>query len=251
MPCGKTDCSGCLTCKYDLPIGTPLKNINSNMKNFGIVQMDSNPSTSQLILPHKRLEPLESGRQLALPFKPQTEDSKISEYCNECPHFMKTQRGEKSTFNARCTAMPPVCPGSYKVIKLSVYPQQKVHKPFWCPIVKNSITNSLSGATKIGDIIMPKENKSALSDTQLKEWERIREEKRRKDIWLGMSGITSWEEIKMGHVYHMPPTLKKNRMDIKIRTKYQSSIEATNIKNNERLWLYKIDEEYKFLTEIK
>jgi len=244
MPCGKKDCTECEVCKYDLPLDIPLKQIRENVMTK-LVPLNNNPATSQIILAgHRDMKPIDGHVQLALPLK---DDSKASLYCNSCEYFLKNGRTNKYT--TRCLAETPRPGGAYRVVKLNVYEDEKVKKPFWCPLIKKEITSSLLKPHKFSGLITG-QNKSALSDSQLKEWERIRNEKRLRDIWLGMGGITSWSEIKIGELYHLPPTLKKNRMDIRIKTKYCSSIEAINIKTNERLWLYKQDEEYKFLSKI-
>ena len=49
----------------------------------------------------------------------------------------------------------------------------------------------------------------------------------------------------------MPPMFKKGRMDLYIANKYCDSLMAYKNGTNERVWLYKQDEEYKFLSEIK
>ena len=56
--------------------------------------------------------------------------------------------------------------------------------------------------------------------------------------------------IKLGKRYHMPPMFKKGRMDLYIANKYCDSLMAYKNGTNERVWLYKQDEEYKFLSEI-
>ena len=245
-PCGKKDCTGCKTCKYDISLDVLFKKTqNRNMKNFGLVPMLGNPSTAQLILPGVKggLPPLaDNDTQLALPFNENVGKKNQLLYCNGCEHFLRLLRPNKESFNTRCSAEKPINGCSYRVIKLNVYPDEKVKKPFWCPIIKNSIINGLS---------VPKATNSAMSDEQQKNWNRIKEETLYKEKWLAIGGITSWDDIKIGEKYHLPPTFKKNRIDFEVKQKYINSIQCVNLKTNEQLWLYKNDEEYKFLSVIK
>ena len=48
----------------------------------------------------------------------------------------------------------------------------------------------------------------------------------------------------------MPPMFEKGRMDIHVRAKYINSIQCTNIKTGTNMWIYKYDEEYKFMSKI-
>ena len=89
-----------------------------------------------------------------------------------------------------------------------------------------------------------------MSDSQLDAWTKSKEERIKKEKWLSLPGITSWADIKMGKTYHMPPMLKKGRMDLYIVTKYCDSLMAYKNGTNERVWLYKQDEEFKYLSEI-
>lgn len=241
LPCGKEDCSGCKVCKYDLPLDAPLERLKlKEMKDFGIVPLENNPATAQLILPGcKKLPPMGEGIQLSLPF------NKIEEplrYCNSCPFFSKVEKLNKQNFNTRCTAETPRPGGAYRVIKLNVYPDEKVEKPFWCPTLKEKILNSPTNAKTVP--LLPVRAKGDV-------YKEDEEYKRKKEIWMGMSGITSWDEIKVGSKYHMPPALKRGRMDIEVMTKYCGSMEAMNLRTNEKVWLYRQDEEYKFLSELK
>ena len=239
LPCGKEDCSGCKVCKYDLPLDAPLEHLKTKkMKDFGIVPLANNPATAQIILPgSKTLPPMGQGTQLSLPFRNIEEPMR---YCNSCPFFLKVEKLNKHNFNTRCTAETPRPGGAYRVVKLNVYPDENVEKPFWCPTLKNKILNS-KPETKVIPIHTARENRYNYDE----------EQKRKKDIWMGMSGIISWDEIKVDGKYHLPPTLKRGRMDIEVKTKYCGSMEAVNLKTNEKVWFYRQDEEYKFLSELK
>jgi hypothetical protein len=239
-PCGLDDCSKCEVCKYDLPLDAIFKhNIDNKMKNFGIVPMAGNPSTAQLIIPKSETKPFcpEGPVQLHLPFK----DDKKNSYCNNCEFLIKIDRPGQQTCNCKCAAEKSI-PGG-KILKLKVYPEEKIKKPFWCPIIKSEITGN-------GSFVCKKENTSAMSDSQLDAWTKSKEERIKKEKWLSLPGITSWADIKMGRTYHMPPMLKKGRMDLYIVTKYCDSLMAYKKGTNERVWLYKQDEEFKYLSEI-
>lgn len=257
MPCGKENCLGCTKCKFDLPIDTPIKNMKTkDFFNFGLMPMGDNPATAQIIIPGASMRhqttPI-GPTQLSLPFK--KEDS-VEEcmYCNSCPHFMKIERPNKNNFNTRCSAETPRPGGAYRVIKLCVFKDEKVQKPFWCPLINKKINDAFNrDGIKIGNrIIYPeKQRTSAMSDEQLKKWEASRARAELREKWLAAPGIISWDEIKEGEVYHVPPSFKKGRMTIKVKKKHIASIYAIDLVKDENVWLYKDDEEYKFMSLLK
>lgn len=246
MPCGKKDCTECETCEYDLPLDTLFKR-NNKMKDlgFGLVPVGDNPATAQLILPA-----IGKGTQLSLPFKDKTPE-KDKPFCNNCEYFVMLQRPNKNTFNTRCSAESPRPGGAYKVVKLNVYPEEKVRKPFWCPILKKAILGADPNEKRItvgGRQVFPS---SAMDDDQLAAWNRSKEQQEKKEKWLAMSGIMAWSDIEIFKSYHLPPTFRKGRMDICIKNKFINSIQCEDIKTGKTIWLYKDDEEYKFLSPIK
>jgi hypothetical protein len=227
-----------------------------DLGNFGIMPVGDNPATAQIIIPgaatRHQVAPFGTATQLSLPFKGENESPNESPYCNECPCFLKIQKPNKSTCNTRCSAETSRPGGSEKVVKLNVYPNEKVKKPFWCPLVKSAITRSFTDGVKIGGrTVYPTRNQSALSDEQLQSWNRSKYERECKEKWLAAPGLTSWAELSVGRVYHLPPTLKKNRMDVVIKQKYVGSIQAENIKTKDNVWFYKDDEEYKYMSLIR
>jgi hypothetical protein len=234
MPCGKKDCTECETCKYDLSLDTLFKRKNK-MKDlgFGLVPVGDNPATAQLILPA-----IGKGTQLVLPFKDST-PAKDKPFCNNCEHFVKIQRPNKNTFNTRCSADNPRPGGAYRVVKLNVYPEEKVRKPFWCPILKQAIL----GAN-------PNEKRITVGGTQVFP-STTKADDGKKEKWLSMSGIMAWSDIEIYKKYHLPPTLRKGRMDICVKNKFINSIQCEEINTGKTIWLYKDDEEYKFLSPIK
>lgn len=244
-PCGLDDCSKCESCKYDLPLDAIFRNnIKKDMKNFGIVPMAGNPATAQIIIPGmqgQELKPFGSEPvQLSIPFG---DDKKKDLYCNGCEFLSRVARPGQATHNCKCLADQNT-PGG-KIIKLKVYPEEKIKRQFWCPILKNKI---LGGD---GKIFLPARKPSAMSDEQLSAWEKSKQERLEREKWLAMPGLTSWADIKPGRKYHMPPMHKKGRMDLRIATKYCDSLMAYKNGTNERVWLYKQDEEYKFMSEIR
>lgn len=215
----------------------------SNKLGIGLIPVNNNPSTAQLILlgkpqvstPPRGSEPI----QLSLPFKG---DVKASAFCNDCEYFIKVKKPNKNNFNTRCTAETPRPGGSFRVVKLNVYPNEKVQKPFWCPLIKQCVDRDIqSGFNGLNLPALPSKS-SCHVDVGAQ---------RRRDIWLGMSGITAWDDIVVGKAYHMPPTFRRGRMNILIKSKYKESLEAENLDTNNIVWLYKQEEEYKFLSEIK
>ena len=208
---------------------------------IGLVPVENNPSTAQLILPGMKRQPPFGTEpvQLSLPFKG---DVKASAFCNECEYFMKVQKPNKNNFNTRCTAETPRPGGAFRVVKLNVYPEEKVQKPFWCPLIKQCVERDLKkGLNIMGLPALPSATKYNIDVGA----------QRKREIWLGMSGITSWDDITVGQAYHMPPTFRRGRMNILIKNKYKESLEAENLATNNIIWLYKQEEEYKFLSEIK
>ena len=257
MPCGRKDCTECESCEYDIPLETLLNNeIDKKMPKFGLIPVGENPSTSQIIIPgaamRHHVAPFDSPTQLAPPLKSSQEQPSNSPYCNGCEFLLKVQKPNKNAFATRCSAETGRPGGVNKVIKLNTYPDEKLKKPFWCPIIKNAITNSVSEGIKIGGTtVFPKQRSSAMSEEQLRSWNASKYERELKEKWLSAPGITSWAEIKIDCLYHLPPTMKKNRMNLKILRKYMGSIQAWDIDREKNVWLYKEDEEYKYLSLIR
>lgn len=261
MPCGREDCTECKTCEFDQPLDTPLLKLKNKkeMTRFGIVPFGDNPSTAQIVIPSvkrqcgpfmiKNEEPV----QLGLQFKDNIKDKKDL-CCNKCEHFVRIAKPGKNRFNTRCSADTDRPGGAYKVIKLNVFPDENVKKPFWCPIIKNAITNSFNpnGGIRVnGKTVYPSSNNTAMSDEQLAQWNKSKAEKERKEKWLAMSGLTAWKDIKLGKIYHLPPTVKKKRMDLIVKSVNINSIYCEDIKTGNNVWLYKDDEEYKFMFPVK
>jgi hypothetical protein len=76
MPCGKKDCTECESCKYDMPLDLPhLKIKDLGMRNYGLMPVGDNPSTSQIIIPgaaaRHHIGPFSEPSQLSLPFPSQ------------------------------------------------------------------------------------------------------------------------------------------------------------------------------------
>lgn len=257
MPCGRKNCTECESCEYDFPLDNLFLNLKKKkMRDFGLMPVGDNPSTAQIIIPgaamRHNVPPFGVPTQLSIPFKSNEHSSAENPYCNECKYFLKIQRPNKSTFNTRCSAETPRPGGSERVVKLNVYPDEKVKKPFWCPIIKEYLMKPVSDGIKVGDkTIYPARKESAMSDEQLRAWNRAKNERERKEKWLAAPGLTSWGEIEINKIYHLPPTCKKGRMDIKIKQKYVGSIQAVDIKTNQNVWFYKDDEEYKFMSLYK
>lgn len=245
QPCGRDDCTKCEACIYDLSLDAVFNKKNkTNMKDFGIVPMVGNPATAQIVFSGGRClnTPKPFGTepvQLSLPF---ADEDKKELYCNGCEFLSRVTRPGKTAHNCRCLYDNTVPNG--KIIKLNVYPEEKLKKPFWCPLIKSKILGEKP------KLVIPARKQSAMSDAQLEAWNKSREERLEREKWLAMPGITSWAEIKQGKTYHMPPMQKRGRMDITISKKYCDSIMAFKKGTSERVWLYKQDEEYKFLSLI-
>ena len=257
MPCGKENCLGCTKCKFDLPLDAPLKNMKiKEICNCGIMPMDGHPATAQIIIPgatmRHHIEPM-GATQLSLPFKKE-ESVEECKYCNVCPHFVKLERPNKNSFNTRCSAETPRPGGSYRVIKLRVFKDEKVEKPFWCPLINKKINEAFSqGGIKIGGrtVYPEKQRTSAMSDEQLNDWNRSKARAEIREKWLAAPGIVGWDDIVEGEIYHVPPSFKKGRMTIKVKKKHISSIFAVDLKTDTNIWFYKDDEEYKFMSPVK
>lgn len=235
--CVFKDCSKCETCIYDLPLDAVFNNKRKNMINFGIMPMANNPATAHLIFPKKEvsvppfgIEPV----QLSIPFR----EFEKNDLCNGCDNLRRIPRPGSPTSNCRCTADDNI-PGG-KVIKLNVRDEEKLKKPYWCPIIKSAILSEK----------MPARKASAMSDEQFAAWERSKNERLIKERWLSLPGITAWADISVGKNYHMPPMYRRRRMNVHIVQKYVGSIQAKVIETGASVWFYKQDEEYKFFSEI-
>ena len=197
------------------------------MKRFDIVPVASNPSTAQIIIPGLK------GAPSAMP-PLRSEEDKLpdvgcdGEHCNDCIFFVKIRRPNKESYNTRCSAENPRPGGAYKVVKLNVYENEKVKKPFWCPLTKSNAIGGLINKPKIDR-----------SDSQ-----------ERHELWKSAPGITAWADIKVGEKYHLPPTPKNGRMDLIVKVKYANSIQCDSLTGQKRVWLYKDDEDYKFLSPL-
>lgn len=196
------------------------------MKKFDIIPVGSNPSTAQIIIPG-----LKGMHSIAAPLKTPEDvapEKKCGEkFCNECMFFLKIRRPNKESYNTRCSAENPRPGGAYKVVKLNVFEDEKVLKPFWCPLEKNNV---------IGDLLdKPKADADSYE---------------RRKLWLAAPGITAWSDIKVGEKYHLPPTFKNGRKNLLVKAKYANSMQCDDIDTQKKVWLYKDDEDYKFLSPL-
>ena len=196
--------------------------------NIGLVHVNGNPSTTQIILRSNKV-----WNEMDNSTKP--DDGKKDLFCNNCEHFLREERGNKMSCTTRCTARTPRPGGAFRVVKLNVFPDEKVSKPFWCPKIKNDIGNSILSDNRFG--FGAYTNKASEED--------------KSEKWMAISGITSWDDIKVGSTYHMPPMYKRGRMNIYVMTKYCGSLMGENINTGEKVWLYKSDDDFKFLSKIK
>lgn len=255
LNCGKESCAMCESCVYDQPLDAPLLKIKNNMKNFGVVSVDGNPSTAQIILlgsnNAQRQPPVSDPIQLGLPFM---ENKKSKPLCNGCDFLRKIPRPGQSTYNCRCMLNMVGSKVTEKVIKLKVYPDEKIETPSWCRKLNTGGKQSVipyQPQYASCQLALPARVNSPLSEEQRRRWDEAKERNRIMDIWAGASGITSWGEIQPGKVYHLPPTPKHGRMNLIIERVYPDSIFCHNVKTRDNVWLYKEDEEYKFLSEVE
>lgn len=197
------------------------------MKNFDIIPIKGNPTTAQIIL-----------------FNKNEQKKSCKRYCNDCDFLRKIPRPGQSTFNCRCKLNKIGSTATERVIGLKLYEGEKIEAPDWCMLLN-------SGSKAIEIPCLPVTNNSAMSDEQLRAWNESKEKNRIKELWCSISGITAWRDIKIGKVYHIPPSLKRGRMDVEIEKIYSDSMFGHNIKNRDNVWIYKEDEDYKFMSEVK
>lgn len=199
-----------------------------------------------VIVPHKNggLPPLDSGEipgpSKTLMLLPVIKDKKVPEHCNDCDECVS--KCYNGLLDYYCN-ISEITKGLPRVIRYGVENARvKLAKPFWCPKVKEQISNNLMTQENSGSMLSPQAQTA---------WNASKEREEKKDRWKAMSGITSWEEIKENGTYHLPPSLTKGRMDLLVVNKYISSMSCKNLKDNSTVWLYKVDEDYKFMSAIK
>jgi hypothetical protein len=245
-----TDCSKCEVCKHDLPLDVIInRQVKSKMKNFGIVPMAGNPSTAQIIIPGMRREkPFGEAVELKIPFVETATKKNSDLYCNGCEFLSRIARPNKETHNCRCKADNLGIMGGGRVIQLNCYTGEKIKKPFWCPVLKEKIMSS-TPPTK-PQLILPARKDSMLSPEQQEEWKKSRERVAQLEKWKSIRGLCSWNDIKVGGDYHLPPTPSKGRMNLHVATKYMDSMMCYVNGTQARVWIYKNSEDYKFMSPI-
>ena len=242
------DCSKCEVCKYDLPLDAVFNKERNKMKEFGIIPMANNPSTAQIIIPGtKREQPFGKAMEIGIPLK-NAENKDVDLYCNGCEYLSRIARPNSDKHNCRCKADTiGINQGGGRVIALKCSPGEKIKKPFWCPVLKDKIINNPNPSK---GLILPINNNSAMSPEQQAEWNASRARIERKNKWKAINGLCSWDDIKVGCDYHLPPTPEKERADIHVTTKYMTSFSGHVIGTEKRMWFYKGDEDYKFMSPI-
>ncbi len=205
------------------------------MSRFGLIPFNNNPSTCQIIIPgvpgnnYHSLPPVGSESTV--------KDTKKDLYCNNCEYLHKAIKANNTSsishFDAQCSAERSPVGNLCRIIKLHVYRDENIKKPFWCPIIKKEIING------------------ALSSSQSASYCKYKAEREKKEKWLGMSGITAWNEICAGKIYHLPPTYRRKRMDLLVKSVNTCSLYCEDINTKNSVWLYKDEEEYKFLSLVK
>lgn len=201
----------------------------------GIVQ-GNNPSTTCLLLPIHGCHQPPVGANEPLQYNKSTEVK--TSYCNGCPSFILTYKPATGCYNTKCGKTAPRPGGANRIVKMNVKHGDLVTKPFWCPLIQESINNASS---KPNFVIVG----STTAEKSHKEERLGLLERKRK--FKAIKGLVGWDDIQPNHIYHMPPTPVKKRRDIEVKNKYVSSLYCIDVNTKDNIWLYKEDEDYKFL----
>ena len=260
--CDLGECSKCESCIYDMPLDTPLKKLkvdsmlNKNI-DYGLLPLQDNPSTAQIVILNGKRQEMPPVGSEEIPLLCSPKENVASKYCNGCEHIIYTVRPGQQTKNCRCKASRTAT-GVDRILRLKVYEGEKIEKPFWCPVGHEMVRKNLGleplSKPQTQRLALParvEKPSSALSDKQRKEWEESKARNKKRELWLAAPGIMAWDDIKPGLTYHLPPTLKRGRADIIVYTKYPGTIFGRDIKTKDNVWLYREDEDYKFLSEIE
>lgn len=128
------------------------------------------------------------------------ENKEVFTHCNKCPNKVTSKIGKDNKSNWYCGKVPDV----YTVTKnknISYYVNdgELVPAPNWCPLKVKS------------------DNKYSALSSSYKE-----EDYKPKTVvspWSNLPHTSSWDDIKVNEIYHVPPINGEKRMDIIITSK--------------------------------
>lgn len=115
-------------------------------------------------------------------------------YCNTCPFSKKIEIDQTSrrTIYHNWYCMKDTVPNSRRTIGTVIIANTMVNSPSWCPY---KTTN---------------QDRQTMSNNSYIE---------RRDLWNTITPLIQWDDIKIGEVYHVPPVMGDERMDIVIISK--------------------------------
>lgn len=142
--------------------------------------------------------------------------------CNECPHAIKedvkTQYNTFKYVNWFCgKTVAPYSTNtgtpSQRSIEMSCVDTKKINSPYWCPFKGKMVKTAIGEATTVTE---PKPFK----DLPYME---------RREKWLKVKVLSTWETIKENEIYHIPPINGEERKDILVTYKSSYSLSYRNL----------------------
>lgn len=132
-------------------------------------------------------------------------------HCNKCPHKVTSKITSSQSVNWYCGKVPDMYTATKnKNISYLVRDGELVPSPNWCPLKEKS-DKPYSVETR------------QKSTTYFESWEAKRK------LWDKLPHTSSWDDIKVNEIYHVPPINGEKRMDIMITAKTQYSISYKTI----------------------
>lgn len=163
-----------------------------------------------------------------------------SKFCNGCK-FLESyvDKKEINLYSFSCAKSIIPIYKKNRLIKYKTGRNQLISKPTWCPLKKNNNMNFFNFFKK--DHIDTKK----LSPYEITQ------------IWKNTKGLNSFDTIKVGCWYHIPPVNDKPRKDVYVLSKsdygyykcIQAGCDINDIYHTE--YIYNYSEEANFMVEIK
>lgn len=159
-------------------------------------------------------------------------------HCNKCPHKVTSKVTTSQTTNWYCGKVVDTYTATKnKNVAYLIRDGELVPSPNWCPLKEKSDKQYSSD-------YKPK------TTTYLDSWEA----KRR--VWDNLPHTSSWDDIKVNEIYHVPPINGEKRMDIMITSKTQYVISYKIINQNGLTYtvhssFYKTSPQVNFLVKHK
>lgn len=238
-PCVGKSCNDCETCIFDIDID----------------EIQPKPQKMTTTIPKECGQLPQCFTGYSCDYCEFNEENRMKETCNRCPNFIKNYVDEDELIFNACCGKVIIDYGDYsrpRVIKFRSGHMLDVDVPNWCP-KKNGIDKQI--LKPVGNGSYTDENEATPPPLPKEESYKNLSYFDRKEKMRKFSRHITWDEIEEDEVYVIPKILSQKRKVIKVVTKTDNIIRATEIdeygtESTFCTTIYPNDVEMVFITKI-